>query len=163
MDVFVSNESRIRLTTAVVVSAAEDACTVWSTDGVVSIGFAPRFPSPRLHRMSPGHLVAIATALDDRSIVVWRWFDTVILDGSDGASVRLWEPGHGEIIALESEHFQPRSPGTRAYASTGLRGTHWWVSGPVVENPSHADVELDDVRALYDNNGLWSSAFDADT
>jgi hypothetical protein len=160
MDVIDDDESNIRLTTAVVVNVTENACSVWSTDGVSSIRFASQFPAPRLDRVSPGHLVAVATAVDRRSAIVWRWFDAVILSSSDGTSVRLWEPRHGEISALETEHYQPRVAGTRAYISTGLRGSNWWVSGPVVDNPSHADVELDDVRALYDSNGMWSSAFD---
>ena len=40
--------------------------------------------------------------------------------------------------------------GTRAYASAGLPGADWWVTGP---GPQH--VELDAVAAFYAAHGLW--------
>jgi hypothetical protein len=45
--------------------------------------------------------------------------------------------------------YKKQDPGSRAYASAGLPGAEWWVA----ESPSGAsqcaDVELDDVDALY--------------
>jgi hypothetical protein len=152
------SDSAIRLSTAVVVAVTEEACMTWSRDGLILVAFAAQFPSPRLDRVSPGHLIAIATAPDGTRAVVWRWFDAVILDGANRNSVRLWEPGHGVVSARGNNHYQPRVPGSRAYASAGLPGDEWQVSGPVVDEPSDAGVELDEVRALYDDNGMWSSA-----
>src|SRR3954447_27061908 len=78
----------------VVLGVSEASCRVVSSDDVA---FAPQFPSPRLERVSPGHLVAIAVD-DGLERIVWRWYDAVVLDdGPDG--VRLWEPAHGEVIA----------------------------------------------------------------
>jgi hypothetical protein len=152
----------IRLSTAVVVEVGEQACLTWTDEGTVSIAFAPQFPTPRVDRVSPGHLVAIATTREGRSRVVWRWFDVVILDCEASDLVRLWEPGHGELSARGNNHFRSRVPGSRAYASAGLRGPEWWVAGPAVENPSDADVELDEVRALYDDNHMWPAVFGGD-
>jgi hypothetical protein len=153
-------DENVQLHTAVVVSVSETDCRTWSSGGLASITFAPQFPAPRMERVSPGHLVAVATAPDGRSVVVWRWYDVVILHGEAGTSLRLWEPGHGEVDARGNAHYRPRNPGSRAYASAGLRGGDWWVSGPIVDNPGDAAVELDEVRALYDVNHMWSSAFE---
>ncbi len=57
--------------------------------------YAPRFPSPRTERVSPGHLVADGTAA-----VVWRWYDAVAL-GEQGKLIKLWEPAHGELLARQ--------------------------------------------------------------
>ncbi|MCW2679599.1 MAG: hypothetical protein JWM62_1000 [Frankiales bacterium] len=64
-------------------------------------------------------------------------------------------PGH--LLALAAgrcsrSHGTPRAwrPPERAYASAGLPGAQWWVTGP---DPQQ--VELDDVRAFSDAHGLW--------
>ena len=92
------------------------------------------FPSPRVERVSPGHLVAIATGPDGTGVVVWRWYDAVVLGTEDDGSARLWEPAHGEVIAQPRASYGTQDPGSRAYASAGLPGAEWWVacsaSGP---------------------------------
>ncbi|WP_028279026.1 hypothetical protein [Arthrobacter sp. H5] len=149
----------VRLGKAVVLGVTEDSCTAWSGDGVVTVAFAPQFPAPRLERVAPGHLIAIATARSGQSAIVWRWFDAVVLDGAETGSVRLWEPGHGEVVGQGNEHYQTCLPGSRAYASAGLPGAEWWVAGPVVTDREDAAVELDAVCALFNNNDMWRTVF----
>jgi len=149
-----------RLRTARVIRVAEHACAVWSHGEVSSAGFAPMFPSPRVERVSPGHLVATATGPDGTDVVVWRWYDTVVLGTEDDGSVRLWEPAHGEVIAQARASYTKQDPGSRAYASAGLPGAAWWVAGRACGAPESAAVELDDVAALYTENNLWSAIFD---
>jgi hypothetical protein len=117
------------------------------------------FPSPRAERVSPGHLVAIATGPDGADVVVWRWYDTVVLGTEDDGSVRLWEPAHGEVIARARASYHQQDPGSRAYASAGLPGAGWWVAASVCGDPHTAGVELGDVDALYTENGLWPVVF----
>jgi hypothetical protein len=148
-----------RLRTARVIRAGEDACEVWSGGEVSSAGFAPMFPSPRAERVSPGHLVAIATGPDGTDVVVWRWYDAVVLGTEDDGSVRLWEPAHGEVVAQARASYQQQDPGSRAYASAGLPGADWWVAGSACGSPHSPGVELDEVDALYTKNGLWSAVF----
>jgi len=148
-----------RLRTARVIRAGEDVCEVWSHGQAGSAGFAPMFPSPRAERVSPGHLVAIATGPDGTDVVVWRWYDAVVLGTQDDGSVRLWEPAHGEVIAQVRASYQRQDPGTRAYASAGLPGAEWWVAGRACGAPHSADVELGNVDALYTENGLWPAVF----
>jgi hypothetical protein len=38
--------------------------------------------------VSPGHLVAVATAPDGSEVVVWRWYDAVVL-GEEAGLTRL--------------------------------------------------------------------------
>lgn len=151
-----------RLRCAVVLAVDEERCAVRSGNEVVPLRFAPQFPSPRTERVSPGHLVAVATAPDGGGVVVWRWYDAVVL-GDDGAgSVRLWEPAHGEVLARPRPSYERREPGSRAYASSGLPGADWWVAGPVVADADAAAVELDAVDALYTEHDLWPAAFGLD-
>ncbi len=146
--------------TARVLRVAELACEgAWSEGGAISVPFAPTFPSPRTERVSPGHLVAIATSPTGAEVVVWRWYDAVVLSVPDGASVQLWEPAHGEVIAHLRASCQVVEPGARAYASAGLPGADWWVAARVEIHPEDADVELDAVQALYTDNALWPVAF----
>ena len=152
-----------RLRTARVIGVDEHACEVWSHGDVSSAGFAPMFPSPRVERVSPGHLVAIATGPDGTGVVVWRWYDTVVLGTENDGSVRLWEPAHGEVIAQARPSYEKQDPGSRAYASAGLPGAGWWVAGSACGTPQSADVELDYVDALYTENDLWSAVFDSNT
>lgn len=103
--------------------------------------------------------MAIATAPDGREVVVWRWFDAVVL-GEDGiGSVRLWEPAHGEVVAQRRDGYRRQESGSRAYASAGLPGADWWVASGVVANPDRADVELGAVDALCTDHNLWAEAF----
>jgi len=149
----------LRLRCAVVLHVEEDACEVWRDGTVISVPFASQFPSPREKRVAPGHLVAVATATNGAEIVVWRWFDAVVLgDGARGA-VSLWEPGHGEVLASPRPAYRRQAPGSRAYASAGLPGADWWVADGVTSRPEDADVELDAVEGLYTENGLWVAAF----
>lgn len=136
----------------------EQTCEAWTQGNAVTLRYAPQFPSPRKERVSPGHLVAVATAPDGRDVVVWRWYDAVVLGHGEDGSVRLWEPGHGEVVARPRPSYEPRSPGSRAYASAGLPGADWWVTGPATPTPEHAEVDLDAVEALYTDNGLWPAA-----
>ena len=152
-----------RLRTARVIRAGEDACEVWSHGQASSARFAPMFPSPRAERVSPGHLVAVATGLDGTGVVVWRWYDAVVLGTEDDGSVRLWEPAHGEIIAQPRASYQKLDPGSRAYASAGLPGAEWWVADSASGAPQNATVELDEVDALYTENDLWPAVFGSTT
>ena len=142
-----------RLRTAHVLRVEEDGCEVWGEDGACTVGFAPMFPTPRTERVSPGHLVALATGPDGGEVVVWRWFDAVVLGTEADGSTRLWEPAHGEVVAQARPTYAVQEPGSRAYASAGLSGAEWWVAG------SPDDAELDVVDALYTDNDLWSSVF----
>jgi hypothetical protein len=152
-----------RLQTARVIRVGEHACEVWSHGEVSPAGFAPMFPSPRVERVSPGHLVAVAAGPDGTGVVVWRWYDAVVLGTEDDGSVRLWEPAHGEVIAQARASYQKQDPGSRAYASAGLPGAAWWVAGSASGAPHSASAELDAVDALYTENGLWSAVFGSDT
>jgi hypothetical protein len=106
--------------------------------------------------VSPGHLVAIATAPDGTEAVVWRWYDAVVLGAEDGL-IRLWEPSHGEVLAQpRPAHLSPQ-PGTRAYLSAGLPGADWWVAGGAAASAEDADVELDEVEQLYTGRDLWNT------
>jgi hypothetical protein len=149
------------LRTARVIRVGENACEAWSRGKVSSARFAPMFPSPRVERMSPGHLVALAMGPDGTEVVVWRWYDAVVLGNEDSGSVRLWEPAHGEIIAKARASYEKRDPGSRAYASAGLPGAAWWVASSAGGPPHSAGVELDDVQALYTENDLWPAVFDS--
>jgi hypothetical protein len=148
----------LRLRSAIVLEVEEHACTAYD-GGILSIGFAPPFPSPRVERVSPGHLVAVATAPDGADVVIWRWYDAVVLGEEPYDSVRLWEPAHGDVVARRRWPVRSYEPGSRAYLSAGLAGAEWWVAGAVTARPSDADVELDEVKQLYIDNALWKEAF----
>jgi hypothetical protein len=140
-----------------VLHVEEDACQVLSGDQVVSVRYASHFPTPRTERVSPGHLVAIAEVPGGADIVVWRWYDAVVLD-DETESVRLWEPAHGEVVAQRRRPQQHYYPGTRAYLSAGLPGAEWWVAGRAADRAVDADVELNEVERFYTEHGLWDSA-----
>jgi len=152
----------LRLRCAHVVRVDETACEAWSEGTLTSFPFVPQFPSPRVERVSPGHLVAVATAPDGSDFVVWRWFDAVVLGEDEDGGIRLWEPGHGEVVAERRDGYQHQQPGSRVYASAGLPGADWWVASSVVPDPDRADVELGAVEALYTDNNLWAVAFGQD-
>lgn len=108
---------------------------------------------PRAKTLTPGHLVAVTKTPDSRSLIIWRWYDAVVLEQS-AEQVRLWEPAHGEVLA-QSRNLQYRyPPGTRAYASAGLPGADWWVEGPVVA-VQEAHVAMDQVCEFSADHDLW--------
>lgn len=142
-----------RLRRAIVLSTTEDACTVFAEERTRVVPYARAFPGPRTERVAPGHLVAIATAADGSDVVIWRWFDAVVLDGADGLS-RLWEPAHGPVVARPRDPRHVYRPGSRAYLSSGLPGAEWWVAGPAVARAEDAEVELDEVQRFFASFGL---------
>lgn len=139
---------------AVVLRVREDECEVLRDGQVRPARFAPVFPSPRTERVQPGHLVALTTTPRGEEVVLWRWYDAVVLDeGSE--TIRLWEPAHGEVVAQARPSYVRGRLGERAYLSAGLPGAAWWVAGPASAAARDADVELDEVEALFTANGLW--------
>jgi hypothetical protein len=142
------------LSCGIVLRVQEDACQILRAGQLSSVRYAKLFPSPRTERVSPGHLVAVATAADGAEVVVWRWYDAVVL-GEEAGLVRLWEPAHGEVVAHPRRAQQHRQPGTRAYLSAGLPGADWWVAGAAVAKAEDADVELAEVERFYTGLGLW--------
>lgn len=145
-----------RLRKAIVLSATQDACTVFAAGQREVVPYAHPFPRPRAERVAPGHLVAVATAANGSAVVVWRWYDAVVLEGA-GRSVSLWEPAHGVVLAEPRDSRRTYRPGTRAYLSAGLPGAQWWVAGPVVDRAEDADVDLDEVEQYFTRLGLWAS------
>ena len=145
-----------QLRCGIVVRVREDACEIVRNRQLCSVRYATPFPSPRTGRVSPGHLVAIATAPDGTEAVVWRWYDAVVL-GAEAGLIRLWEPSHGEVLAQPRPAHQSPQPGTRAYLSAGLPGADWWVAGGAAASAEDADVELDQVEQLYTERGLWNT------
>jgi hypothetical protein len=147
-----------RLSLGIVLRSGEDACQALAGGRIASVRFASQFPAPRRERVLPGHLVAIAEAPGAAGVVVWRWYDAVVL-GSDEGAVQLWEPAHGEVTAQRRRPQQQYAPGSRAYLSAGLPGAPWWVTGPAVDRAEDAEVELDEVERLYTERDMWRSAF----
>jgi len=150
---------RPRLGCAVVLRVEELECDAWTGGNIESVRFAPLFPAPRTERVAPGHLVAVATAANGRQVIVWRWYDAVVLGHEASGSVRLWEPAHGEVIAQPRRSHREQVPGTRGYASAGLPGADWWIAGPVVAQPEDAVVDVVEVEEMFTANGLWAAAF----
>lgn len=144
-----------RLRRGIVLRVHQDACEIIRDGELSSVRYATPFPSPRTERVSPGHLVAVATAPDGTHAVVWRWYDAVVL-GEENGRIRLWEPAHGEVLA-QPRRGQPRQPGTRAYASAGLPGADWWVAGAAAATAEEADVELDEVERFCTEHDLWNA------
>lgn len=134
-----------RLRRAIVLGTTEDACTVFATGRQELVSYAPFFPRPRVERVAPGHLVAIATAAHGSPFVIWRWFDAVVI-GQAGGLVSLWEPAHGVIQAAPRDPRLVYEPGGRAYLSAGLPGAEWWVAGAAASRAEDAQVELDEVE-----------------
>jgi hypothetical protein len=104
--------------------------------------------------VSPGHLVAVATAGDQTERIIWRWYDAVLLEEVDDL-IRLWEPAHGEVLARPRPSYRSSQPGARAYLSAGLPGAEWWVAGPATPTAEDADVDLGEVKRFYTENNLW--------
>jgi len=145
-----------RLRCGIVLRVREDACEIVGDGQLRSVRYATIFPSPRTERVSPGHLVAIATAPAGAEAVVWRWYDAVVL-GEEAGLIRLWEPSHGEVLARPRPSLRSWQPGTRAYLSAGLPGADWWVAGGAAASAQDADVELDEVERLYAEHDLWNT------
>lgn len=139
----------------IVLRVQEDSCQILGDGQGRSVRYASLFPSPRTQRVSPGHLVAVATAPDGSEVVVWRWYDAVVI-GEEPGLIRLWEPAHGEVVALPRHAERRRRPGTRAYLSAGLPGADWWLAGDGVDRAEEADVEMDEVSRLYTEHELWN-------
>ncbi len=139
---------------AIVLRVQEDACQILRAGQLASARYAKAFPSPRTERVSPGHLVATATALDGAEAVVWRWYDAVVV-GEETGLVRLWEPAHGEVVARPRHAGRHWQPGTRAYLSAGLPGADWWVADAATAKAEDADVELKEVERFCAERGIW--------
>lgn len=138
----------------IVLRVQEEACEIIRAGQLSSVQYATAFPSPRTERVSPGHLVAVASAADSAEAVVWRWYDAVIV-GEEAGLIRLWEPGHGEVAARPRRASQQWRPGSRAYLSAGLPGADWWVAGAAVTEAEDADVEVDEVDRFCTEHRLW--------
>ncbi len=147
-----AREPQLRL--AMVLSTREDECTVFAQDEQAVVPYAGLFPGPRIERVAPGNLVAIAATPNGSDVVVWRWYDAVVLGEADG-QVRLWEPAHGEVLAQARDLRRAHRPGSRAYLSAGLAGADWWVAGPTVARAETAAVELDEVQRFFTRHDLW--------
>jgi hypothetical protein len=145
-----------RLRCGIVVRVQETACEVVRNRQQCSVRYATPFPSPRTERVSPGHLVAIATTLAGVEVVAWRWYDAVVL-GEEAGLIRLWEPSHGEVLARPRNARQSPQPGTRAYLSAGLPGADWWVAGGVAASAEDADVDLAEVEQFFTERDLWNN------
>lgn len=150
----------IRLRLARLVRLLGEDCQLWDGDGLHRARFAPQFPTPYAERVSPGHLLAVATAPNGDEVVIWRWYDAVVLSAALDGSVQLWEPGHGEVSARVRDGYRDNGPGSRVYASAGLAGAQWWAAGPITDRPDQAEVELAAVEAMYAEHGLWTAVFD---
>ena len=144
------------LASGVVIGVTEDRCGLAHGGATIVAEYAPQLPAPRIERFSPGHRVAFARTADGRVVVLWRWYDAVVI-GTEGDLVRLWEPAHGEVLAVPRVADHGLVPGMRAYLSAGLPGAEWWVAGRARAG-DEAGVELDAVVALYTEHGLWSAA-----
>src|SRR3954451_24076504 len=81
-------ESR-QATVAVVLRPAEDQCEVLSANGTALVAYAAPFRS-RAASLTPGHLVAVTSGSEAAPVIIWRWFDAVVLEQS-AEGVRLWE------------------------------------------------------------------------
>jgi hypothetical protein len=143
-----------RLRRGIVVRVREDQCEIVMDGSLQWVRYAEQFPAPRTERVSPGHLVAVALASDGTAVVVWRWYDAVVIEERDDL-VTLWEPAHGEVSAHRRPAYVSMRSGARAYLSAGLAGAEWWVAGPVAAEPQDADVELNEVERLYTEHDLW--------
>jgi hypothetical protein len=143
-----------RLRPAIVLGSTEDACTILTEGQVDVVPYAAPFPRPRAVRVAPGQLVAVATSPTGQDVVVWRWFDAVVIDLSP-KGVTVWEPNHGFVVAQARDPLRTTPLGSRAYLSAGLPGADWWLAGPTVARAEDADVEITEVEAFFTGHGLW--------
>jgi hypothetical protein len=117
--------------TGVVLRVREDGCDVWVDSALETAGFVDRFPTPRTERVSPGHLVALRRQPDGSELIVWRWYDAVVLETNSDGSVLMYEPAHGEVVATPRDATLLYPVGSRAYLSAGFPGAEWWLEGTV--------------------------------
>ena len=136
----------------VVLRPEADRCLVGLVTGPAVVTYGAPFRR-RAETLTPGHLLAVTDGVDGPSLVLWRWYDAVVLEQSEDG-VRIWEPAHGEVLAQARRPGQRWPMGTRAYASAGLPGADWWVEGPVTA-VERAEVALDEVDAFYAGHDLW--------
>lgn len=136
----------------VVLRPGDVECEVSFGSQTAAVRYSGPF-GPRAQSLTPGHLVAMTVAPDADALILWRWYDAVVLEQS-AQDVRLWEPGHGEVLAQQRDPLSRYPVGTRAYASAGLPGAQWWVEGPVAA-VEDVDVDLDEVLAFYTAHDLW--------
>jgi hypothetical protein len=68
---------------ATVVRPSEGGCQVLHEDQLAVVKYSAPF-KPRAERLTPGQLVAIASTPEGSQVVVWRWFDAVVLEDSGG-------------------------------------------------------------------------------
>lgn len=148
----------VDLRTAIVIAVTEESCEVWLDQAMTRARFAPVFPSPRHERVSPGHLVAVSDAPDGEKVVVWRWYDAVVLGAATDGGIRVWEPAHGEVVARPRPGYSLQRPGERAYLSAGLPGADWWVAAPVGEQER---VDIDAVAEVYFADDEWARTSDS--
>ena len=130
-----------RLRCGLVLRVEENACQILSEDQLVSVGYASQFPTPHKERVSPGHLVAVAEIPDGSAIVVWRWYDAVVL-GEEAGSVRLWSrltAKSSPSAAGRSSAMRPRLAPTRPRGCPVRSGG---LPGRVVDRAEDADVEV---------------------
>ena len=118
------------------------------------VSYAEPFPRPRAGRVAPGNLVALAGEPGGSEVILWRWFDAVVVDQA-GQVITLWEPNHGTVVAKPRDPHYLYRPGSRAYVSAGLPGADWWAAGPAVDRAENAAVDLDEVRDFFTGHGLW--------
>lgn len=137
---------------AVVLRPGDSGCEVNFGPETAIVQYGLPF-SPRAETLTPGHLVAVTDAPDAGPLILWRWYDAVVLEQS-ADQVRLWEPGHGEVLAQSRNPRHSYPVGTRAYASAGLPGADWWVEGPVAA-VEEVKVAMDEVFAFYAEHDLW--------
>jgi hypothetical protein len=137
-----------------VLRSGEESCLVVVEHEPFEAAFASFFPTPRVERVLPGHLVAVVADL-----VVWRWFDAVVV-GAHGDRVRLWEAGHGEVLAKARHRGVEYAPGQRAYLSAGLPGADWWVEGRVRDDPRQAVVDVGAAHAFLTEHDLLPASSD---
>jgi hypothetical protein len=142
-----------------VLRVTENECDVWAAGNVESFRFAPIFPAPRTQRVSPGHLIAAASSNASTWVIVWRWYDAVVLGRETAGIIRMWEPAHGEFVARLRSPDTDLRPGSRAYASAGLPGADWWVAGPVIAGAEEPALDITQVREMFTAAGLWTAAF----
>jgi hypothetical protein len=138
---------------AVVINPGPETCEVFREGRTTPVRYSAPF-QPRAAELRPGHLVALAPRLDGPDLVVWRWFDAVVLRTQE-TRVHLFEPAHGDVLARPRRPDRQYRTGSRAYLSAGLPGADWWVAGPADVPAEEADVELDDVRRFFVDHGLW--------
>ena len=92
--------------TAVVLRPTEQRCQVGFGVETAFVEYGTPF-GPRAKTLTPGHLVALTGRPGATSLVIWRWYDAVVLEQS-ARQVRLWEPSHGEVLARSRS--RSRSP-----------------------------------------------------